>query len=165
MTLWRNQPAVDARAALAKALPMALNLVKLCVGCDSVEDLEEWIAFRLDERRRANEPVEQWHTTRMVPTRSAELTDGGSLYWVIKGNVQCRQRLLEIRPFTDDEGISRCHLVLDPSVVRTGWQPRRAFQGWRYLKAGDAPADLGSRSGFAEMPPKLRKELAELGLL
>ena len=165
MTLWRNQPAVDARAALAKALPMALNLVKLCVGCDSIEDLEEWIAFRLDERRRANEPVEQWHTTRMVPTRSAELTDGGSLYWVIKGNVQCRQRLLEIRPFTDDEGISRCHLVLDPSVVRTGWQPRRAFQGWRYLKAGDAPADLGSRSGLAEMPPKLRKELAELGLL
>jgi hypothetical protein len=73
---------------------MALSLIKLCVGCDSVEDLEEWIAFRLEERRRAGEPVEQWHTTRMVPTRAAELTDGGSLYWVIKGSVQCRQRLL-----------------------------------------------------------------------
>jgi len=145
---------------------MSLNLIKLCVGCDSVEDLEEWIAFRLAERRRAGEPAEQWHTTRMVPTRVSELTDEGSLYWVIKGNVQCRQRLLEIRPFVDNEGISRCHLVLEPIVVRTGWQPRRAFQGWRYLKPEDAPADLGKRAkAVMEMPPKLRQELAELGLL
>ena len=144
---------------------MTLHLLKLCVGADSVEDLEEWIAFRLEERRRAGEPVEQWHTTRMVPTRAAELTDGGSLYWVIKGNIQCRQRLVDIRPFTDHEGISRCHLVLDPRVVLTQWQPRRAFQGWRYFKGAEAPADLASRSGLAEMPAKLRLELAELGLL
>lgn len=145
---------------------MSLNLIKLCVGCDSVEDLEEWIAFRLDERLRAGEPVEQFHTTRMVPTRGEELTAGGSLYWVIKGSVQCRQRLLEIRPFTDSEGIGRCHLVLEPTVIRTDWQPRRAFQGWRYLKPEDAPADLGQGSAaLAEMPPKLRLELAELGLL
>ncbi|PSJ61751.1 DUF1489 family protein [Kumtagia ephedrae] len=145
---------------------MALNLIKLCVGCDSVEDLEEWIAFRLDERRRAGEPVEQWHTTRMVPSRTAELVDGGSLYWVIKAQVQCRQRLLDIRPFVDADGIGRCHLVLDPKVERTQWQPRRAFQGWRYLKQADAPADLGrGGSGLMEMPPKLRQELAELGLL
>jgi hypothetical protein len=145
---------------------MSLNLIKLCVGCDSVEDLEEWIAFRLDERRPAGEPVEQWHTTRMVPTRIAELTDGGSLYWVIKGSVQCRQRLLDIRPFTDGEGISRCHLVLEPIVARTAWQPRRAFQGWRYLKVEDAPVDLGRRrAGEIEMPPKLKRELADLGLL
>jgi hypothetical protein len=145
---------------------MSLNLIKLCVGCDSVEDLEEWIAFRLEERRRAGEPVEQWHTTRMVPTRISELVDEGSLYWVIKGNVQCRQRLLEVRPFVDGEGISRCHLVLEPTVRRTTWQPRRAFQGWRYLKPEDAPADLGKREkAVMEMPPKLRRELAELGLL
>jgi hypothetical protein len=146
--------------------PMALNLIKLCVGCDSVEDLEEWIAFRLDERRRAGEPVEQFHTTRMVPTRAAELLEGGSLYWVIKAQVQCRQRLLDIRPFTDAEGIGRCHLILDPNVERTEWQPRRAFQGWRYLKPADTPADLGKGSaGLMEMPPRLRQELAELGLL
>ncbi|MBR2688157.1 MAG: DUF1489 family protein [Aquamicrobium sp.] len=145
---------------------MALNLIKLCVGCDSVEDLEEWIADRLDDKRRAGEPVEQYHTTRMVPTRVAEIVEGGSLYWVIKGSVQCRQLITEIRPFTDKEGIGRCHLVLDPAVVRTEWQPRRAFQGWRYLKLSDAPADLGKgRTGWAEMPPKLRQELAELGLL
>lgn len=145
---------------------MALNLIKLCVGCDSVEDFEEWIADRLDDKRRAGEPVEQYHTTRMVPTRVAEIVEGGSLYWVIKGSVQCRQLITEIRPFTDKEGIGRCHLVLDPVVVRTEWQPRRAFQGWRYLKLSDAPADLGKgRTGWAEMPPKLRQELAELGLL
>jgi hypothetical protein len=145
---------------------MSLNLIKLCVGCDSVEDLEEWIAFRLEERRRAGEPVEHFHTTRMVPSRGGEVTDGGSLYWVIKGSVQCRQLITEIRPFTDKDGIGRCHLMLDPIVVRTEWQPRRAFQGWRYLKPNEAPSDLGAgRTGWAEMPPKLRQELSELGLL
>ncbi|MDI6026144.1 DUF1489 family protein [Corticibacterium sp. UT-5YL-CI-8] len=145
---------------------MALNMLKLCVGCDSVEDLEEWIAFRLDEKRRNGEPVEQYHTTRMVPTRAAEITDGGSLYWVIKANVQCRQKIIDIRPFTDSEGIGRCHLVLEPTVVRTDWQPRRAFQGWRYLKPEDAPFDVGDNSsGLAAVPAQLRKELAELGLL
>lgn len=145
---------------------MHLNILKLCVGCESVEDLEEWIAERLDEKRRKGEPVEHFHTTRMVPNRVDEVTGGGSLYWVIKGTVQCRQRLLEIRPFRDSDGINRCRLVLDPEVVRTEWQPRRPFQGWRYLKPEDAPADLANGlSGFKEMPPKLRLELSELGLL
>ncbi|HEU4985567.1 MAG TPA: DUF1489 family protein [Rhizobiaceae bacterium] len=144
---------------------MALHLVKLCVGCDSVEDLEAWIAHRLEEKRRKGQAPEHFHTTRMVPKQVTDLTDGGSLYWVIKGTVQCRQRLLEIRPFTDSEGISRCHLMLDPQVVRTEWQPRRAFQGWRYLKPEDAPADVRSGSGAEALPPKLRRELADLGLL
>jgi len=145
---------------------MSLNLIKLCVGCESVEDLEEWIAERLDEKRARGEPVEHFHTTRMVPTRAEELVAGGSLYWVIKGNVQCRQLLTEVRPFTDGEGISRCRLVLDPHVVRTDWQPRRAFQGWRYLKAAEAPADLvAGRGGWQALPPELRVELAGLGLL
>jgi hypothetical protein len=143
---------------------MALNILKLCVGCDSIEDLEEWIEFRLDEKRRAGQPAEQTHTTRMVPKRTTEL-EGGSLYWVIKGSVQCRQRLLGIRPFTDGEGISRCHLVLEPQVVRTDWQPRRAFQGWRYLTAKDAPRDLPAGADVAALPPNLRRDLAELGLL
>ena len=145
---------------------MPLHLIKLCVGCDSVEDLEDWIALKLEEKRRAGLPVEQFHTTRMVPKRVDDLVDGSSLYWIIKGGVQCRQLLTGIRPFTDAEGIGRCRLILDPVIVRTEWQPRRAFQGWRYLKQEDAPADLGKgRAGLAEIPPKLRAELAELGLL
>jgi hypothetical protein len=144
---------------------MALNLMKLCVGCDSVEDLDAWIGSRLEERRRAGQPAEHFHTTRMMPARAAELVDGGSLYWVIKGSVQCRQRLLEVRPFVDPEGISRCRLMLDPQIVRTLWQPRRPFQGWRYLEAADAPADLASGGTKSSMPPKLMRELADLGLL
>lgn len=145
---------------------MLLHLIKLCVGAESVEDLETWIGARLADRRLRGEPVEQFHTTRMVPKRVGELVGGGSLYWVIKGSVQCRQRLLEVRPFTDAEGIGRCHLVLEPKVVRTDWQPRRAFQGWRYLKPTEAPRDVGARGiGWQALPAELRTELAQLGLL
>ena len=144
---------------------MSLNLLKLCVGCDSVEDLEQWIASRLEARRRQGEPAEHWHTTRMVPARAEALVDGGSLYWVIKGNVQCRQSLRAVRPFVDGEGVGRCHLVLDPALVRTEWQPRRPFQGWRYLRVEEAPADLADGAALAAMPPQLRRALAELGLL
>jgi hypothetical protein len=143
---------------------MPLHLIKLCVGCDSVEDLVEWIDYRLKEKRRARQKPEHGHVTRMVPKRIAELLDGGSLYWVIKGTVQCRQRLLDIRPFVDKDGIGRCRLVLDPKVMRTEWQPRRPFQGWRYLDAKDAPRDLKAGRGGDDLPPALRAELAELGL-
>lgn len=145
---------------------MPLHMVKLCVGCESVEDLESWIGSRLDARRSSGEPAEHFHTTRMVPVRKDELTGGGSLFWVIKGMVQCRQRLLGIRPFTDDDGVGRCHLILDPAVVRTDWLPKRPFQGWRYLKAGEAPADLAEgHAALVDMPVKLRRDLMELGLL
>jgi hypothetical protein len=145
---------------------MPLHLLKLCVGCDSVEDLEGWIRFRLEERRRAGQKPEQFHTTRMIPQRAAELLDGGSLYWVIRGSVQVRQRLLDIRPFRDPDGIQRCHLVLEPELAATEWQPRRPFQGWRYLVPAEAPADLASAyAELGELPHTLRRELAELGLL
>jgi len=142
---------------------MTLHLIKLCVGCESIDDLVEWIEQKLAEKRNAGLPVEQYHTTRMVPKRIAELLDGGSLYWVIKGNVQCRQRLLDIRPFTDNEGIGRCRLVLEPKVVPTEWQPKRAFQGWRYFDPKDVPEDL-KKGRSKGLPPELAAELAGLGL-
>ncbi|KAA5601998.1 DUF1489 family protein [Blastochloris sulfoviridis] len=143
-----------------------LHLVKLCVGCDAVADLEEWIAARIRECTRQGRPHEQVHTTRMTPKRRAELLAGGSLYWVIKGVVQCRQRLIDLRPVVDAEGVSRCELVLEPKLVRTVLRPMRAFQGWRYLSAADAPSDLDrAGEGVADMPEALRQELAGLGLL
>jgi hypothetical protein len=146
---------------------MALNLLKLCVGCDSVEDLEEWIAFRLDERRRAGEPVEHWHTTRMVPTRGQEVTDGGSLYWVIKGFIQLRQRVIDLREEADSEGRALCAIVFDPLLVPTRPTARRPFQGWRYLPPEDVPPDLpqAERGALEAMPAKMRAELAALALL
>lgn len=145
---------------------MALNLLKLCVGVSAVEELQAWIDYRRDEKRRQGLKPIQAHTTRMVPKRVEELLNGGSLYWVIKGNVQVRQHLQDIRPFTDPQGIKRCDLVLEPRLILTEWQPRRAFQGWRYLTSEDAPRDVGSNSsGAFGLPPELRIELANLGLL
>lgn len=145
---------------------MALNLIKLCVGAESVEDLEGWIAMRQREKRARGEPAEQIHTTRMTPKRATEILDGGSLYWVIKGVVQCRQPIVDLRAVTDDEGIGRCQIVMEPRVILTHPQPRRAFQGWRYLQAKDAPRDLAAaKAGEAPMPPELSRELSALGLL
>jgi hypothetical protein len=145
---------------------VALHLIKLCVGCDSVKDLEAWIRTRLKERKRRGLAREHVHTTRMVPKRSDELTDGGSLYWVIRGEVACRQRILAVRPFVDREGVGRCRLVLDPKVTLIEPRPWRAFQGWRYLAEKDAPADLTAAGRGAKlMPEALRRELRDLGLL
>lgn len=145
---------------------MALNILKLCVGVSAVEELQAWIDYRLDEKRRQGLESVQAHTTRMIPKRAEELLDGGSLYWVIKGNVQVRQHLVDIRPFVDVNGIKRCDLVLEPRLILTQWQPRRAFQGWRYLKPEDAPNDIDdSSSGVNALPPELRVELSDLGLL
>ncbi len=145
---------------------MALNLVKLCVGVSAVEELQAWIDYRLEEKRRKGVESVQSHTTRMIPKRKDELLDGGSLYWVIKGNIQVRQHLADIRPFVDPQGIRRCDLVMEPRLILTEWQPRRAFQGWRYLKPEDAPRDIGASSnGVNALPPDLRVELSNLGLL
>src|SRR6266581_2376785 len=143
---------------------MPLHLIKLCVGCDSVKDLEDWI--REKRRKTRGKKTEHIHTTRMVPKRADELTDGGSLYWVIRGEIMCRQRILAVRPFVDKEGVGRCHLVLQPKLVLVEPRPWRAFQGWRYLAAKDAPRDLDRAApGAKNMPEALRRELSELGLL
>ena len=145
---------------------MSLHLIKLCVGCDSVSDLEDWIKQKLKEKKRRGQKAEHIHTTRMVPKRAAELTNGGSLFWVIRGQVTCRERILDIRPFVDKDGIGRCRVVLDGKVVLVEPRPRSAFQGWRYLDVNEAPRDLSSAApGAARMPETMRRELRELGLL
>ena len=145
---------------------MTLHLLKLCVGAESVDDHRAWIKARIAEKRRKGLPEESIHTTRMIPRRADEIIGQGSLYWVTRGKVQSRQRIVDIRPFVDAQGISRCDLVLDPQLVLTMPQPRRPFQGWRYLKPQDAPRDLDNgAAGLADMPSAMRAELAELGLL
>ena len=98
----------------------------------------------------------------MWPKRSAELIAGGSLYWVIKGRVLARQRILALEPRRGADGIERCAIRLDPEVVRTLPQPRRPFQGWRYLRPEDAPPDLAA---LPAVPLGLMAELAEIGVL
>lgn len=145
---------------------MALHLIKLCVGANSIADLEEWVCERVKERVRAGGPRRSQHITRMTPRRAGELVGGGSLYWVIKGQISARQELLDVEPFIDADGIGRCRLWLAPKVVPVSPRPYRAFQGWRYFEAEDAPADLARVGrGAVDMPEELRRALGELGLL
>lgn len=145
---------------------MTVHLIKLCVGCESVRELEDWIKQKLKAKRRSGEKPEHIHRTRMVPKRADELIGGGSLYWVIRGEILCRQRVRAIRPFVDKDGIGRCGIVLDAKVVLVEPRPHRAFQGWRYLAPRDAPRDLGKiAKGAVMMPETLRRELRELGLM
>jgi hypothetical protein len=145
---------------------MTLHLVKLCVGAASIEDLVAWQRGRMAAQRKAGASPRLFHATFQMPKRQAELTDGGSLYWVIKGTIQARQRLIGFEEGTKPDGSRCCLILLDPAVVPVRPVPRRAFQGWRYLDADDAPPDLGpAGKGAAALPPKMRRDLAELGLL
>ena len=145
---------------------MSLHLIKLCVGVEHLEQLQEWQKRRSEAARIDAGVPPLSHVTRMSPRRREEVLDGGSLYWVIKGSVQVRQRILDLDQFVDEEGISRCRIVLDEELVPTLHQPRRPFQGWRYLKAEDCPKDLSDvAAGGGELPAELQAELSELGLL
>jgi hypothetical protein len=146
---------------------MPLHLVKLCVGCDSIEELSSWQTQRLEQMKADGEKPELFHRTFQMPKRRDELLDGGSLYWVIKGVVLVRQKLLDLREGTKPDGTPCSLLVLGKVLVPVRPIPRRAFQGWRYLTADDAPPDVKAGKGdqVAEMPPKLRRHLAELGLI
>ena len=140
--------------------------MKLCVGIDSIAELQAEIDDRLARRRAGGLPAEQVHTTRMVPKRVAELLDGGSLYWVIKGQLCARQPLIDLRPFTDADGIGRCHLVLEAVVQPVLPKPCRPFQGWRYLAEEASPPDLaGGLAAAADMPETMRHALRDLCLL
>jgi len=141
---------------------MALHLLKLCVGADSIRDLEDWIGMRLVALKKAGRSAEQFHTTRMVPKRMDELLDGGSLYWVIKHFIIVRQRLVGFEEFKDKDGKSMCRIHLDPELIRTKPRKKRPFQGWRYLEPGDAPSDLDGKGPAlsADLELALKEALA-----
>ncbi|HEX6867102.1 MAG TPA: DUF1489 domain-containing protein [Caulobacteraceae bacterium] len=133
---------------------MTLHLIKLCVGVDSVDELRDW---RAERKKRGIAPVVP---TRQTPKRADELMDGGSLYWVIKGMILVRSPILAVR--TLDGGPQPCRIDLGEELILTLPQPRRAFQGWRYLDPKDAPADLPT-GAQADAPPELAKKLREIG--
>lgn len=143
---------------------MPLHIIKLCVGCDSLSELADWQKKRLKEKRARGQKPELIHITRMTPKRTEEILAGGSLYWVIKGQIAARQRLLAFREVKKN-GIPHCGLVYDKELVAVVARPRRAFQGWRYLEEADAPADLARTKGAKGLPEALQRELAALGLL
>ena len=145
---------------------MTLHLVKLCVGAASPEDLAAWQA----QNRRRKAPDGKacyYHRTYQTPKRQAELLDGGSLYWVMRGTILVRQKLLGFVAGTKDDNTPCCLILLAPPLIAVRPTPRRAFQGWRYLDSADAPPDLkpGKKDQVASMPVEMQKRLADLGLI
>ena len=146
---------------------MPLHLIKLAVGCESVKELKGWVAERMAAAKKKGLPQHHIHITRMTPKRIDEILTGGSLYWVIRGEIAVREKIIGIEPFRDRDGIGRCRLVMQPKVVAVSPRPMRPFQGWRYLIEEAAPPDLGKAAAatVAAMPEPLRRELRDLGLL
>lgn len=144
---------------------MALHLIKLCVGCDSVQDLTDWVEERLAEKRRRGEKPLHVHRTRQMPKRRDDIVDGGSLYWVIKGSIMVREPILDLVAVTDANGVAHCDIQLSGEFTLVEPRRFRPFQGWRYLDTKEAPSDLRSAGAARDLPPEFVKELAVLGLL
>jgi hypothetical protein len=141
---------------------MSINLIKLSVGSESIESMARW-----QTSARAKGPDGQpRHVTRMWPRREAELLNGGSIYWVVKGVLLCRQPILRLDEVVRADGIRRCGIVLKPGLIPVIPTPRRPFQGWRYLPSEDAPMDMDpARASEARLPTELSVALAEIGVL
>ncbi len=147
---------------MGKTVDKFVNLIKLSVGSESVESIEAW------QQHRAQQVTDgkYYHITRMWPKRDTEILNGGSIYWVIKGEVQARQRILGFDEKFGADGIRRCGIVLDREIVRVSPALRRPFQGWRYLDPADAPPDLRKgQEGDTALPSELNRALAEIGVI
>ncbi len=145
---------------------MPLHLVKMAVGIEDVPHLARVQQQRRDAARARGEAPIARHLTRMSPRRSAEVLDGGSIYWVVRGFIQVRQRILGLERVTAEDGTPRCAILLDAQLVRVAPRPCRPFQGWRYLDPADAPDDLPeTATDGTDLPSHLVAELKELGLL
>lgn len=148
--------------SVGKPVDKFVNLIKLSVGSETVDDMLAWQA----SKRAQGADALPRHVTRMWPKREAEIVNGGSIYWVVKGVIQCRQKIIRLDEVFGSDGIRRCAIVLDPEIIRTQGSLKRPFQGWRYLQANDAPLDLTKgRSQEDPLPVELNRALAEIGVL
>lgn len=134
---------------------MSVHMIKLCVGADSIDDLEAWQARLMQTAARP------YHHTRMAPKQREALLAGGSIYWVIRRAIRVRQRIVDIRTLEDNSGRSFCELVFDPELIAVQPRRKRPFQGWRYLKPGDAPPDLDPGAKASDVPVALDLALKE----
>lgn len=157
---WLRGESVD--IWVGKPVGKTVNLIKLSVGTETVEGLAAWQATK---RAQTPDGLPR-HVTRMWPKREAEILNGGSVYWVIKGLIQCRQRIERLDEVIGSDGIRRCAIVLHPELIRTQSSLKRPFQGWRYLAPEDAPPDLPEGREHEEpLPVELNQALAEIGVI
>lgn len=142
-------------------MPKTVHMLKLSVGTDDIAGLGDWQGTR---RAQSDDGLPR-HVTRMWPKRGKEILNGGSIYWVIKGVILCRQPILRLDEYLSADGIRRCAIVCQPGLIRVEATPKRAFQGWRYLSVEEAPRDLpDGRQDEEALPPELSKALAAIGV-
>ncbi|WP_299415907.1 DUF1489 domain-containing protein [uncultured Sulfitobacter sp.] len=159
--LWLRGESVDKSVGKSVSNKF-VNLIKLSVGTDNIEQMVAWQAHRAS----LSPDGQYYHQTRMWPKREAEIINGGSIYWVIKGEISARQRIIRLDEKIGVDGIRRCGIVLDHEVIPTVNALKRPFQGWRYLTPQDAPADLSAGHSKEEpLPVELNRALAEIGVL
>lgn len=137
---------------------MTIHMVKLCVG---VEDFDDMVGWQTRQMRTLPNPI---HRTRAYPKRAEEMLRGGSIYWVVRRAIRFRQRIIDIRKADDEDGRALCELHFDPELIQTYAQPKRPFQGWRYLKPDDAPRDLKSGTHSVDIPADLDEALKAAGV-
>jgi len=142
---------------------MTIHLQKLSVGSESIETLAAWQAMVVERRLKRGQSGVHEHVTRMFPKQKQALLDGGSIYWVIKGMIQCRNNIVALEEVRRKDGVKACSIQMDPELIPVVPTPKRPFQGWRYLQIDAAPADLTDVSGGADLPPELRTKLVDIG--
>lgn len=145
---------------------MTINLLKPAVQADDIYDFAERQKNFLVRHEDGQILFPVWTSRR--PARADDLVNGGSVYWIIKRHIACRQAIIdfvELPP--DDKREKPAYLIMaDPVLIRTQAIPKRPFQGWRYLKPQDSPADIGRLDEHEDRPPpEMEAELLRLGLL
>ena len=129
---------------------MPLNLTKIAFGAKSYADIESWFTNR--PRMSVN--------TRYRPTRWEECI-GGSLFWIHEHNLVARSPIVG---FTEQDN-GRWFIDLEPRLIPVLPKPKRAHQGWRYLK-GEPPRDLADGEEVGDViPGKIATKLQRLGLI
>src|SRR5258708_21228621 len=143
---------------------MALHLIKLAVGVDDLADMKKLQASRRKQRRQSPRSP-HWVYTRNTPRRAEELLDGGSLYWVVRGVIRCRQELVGFdEDFDKEEARKYCRIKVKRTIIPTAPRACRALHGWRYFNPEEAPPDV-SRGDTGDMPAEMAAELKRLGLV
>ena len=140
-----------------------MNLQKLSVGSVSIESLQKWQNTMVARRKAAGLKPCHEHVTRMFPKQKDALLDGGSIYWVIKGQILCRNKIIGLEETRNGQGLKACSILMDPQLIPVQPAPRRAFQGWRYLKPEDAPKDLVGVGEAEDLPRELMVKLVNIG--
>jgi len=141
-----------------------LHIIKLCVGAQNVTELYNWQKNRIIFVEKFEDPV-TFIITRMRPKKEKELLNGGSIYWVFKGLILARQKIIGFNNIIGEDNILRCKIILNSQIILTDSQQKRPFQGWRYFKQEEIPNDRELYSeDKIELPLELQKELSEIGI-